>query len=378
MKEALLAHYFHQELARSARDLLPRLMKLPGFAQRLTKTLHASAHWSEAHRAYMAPYLHYRLATAQPAAQDDARYPRSGMHTLFAALIESGQAAGELRTDLSAAQLAQHLQLLYLGALTRWLADPRASLKREFDAVVSLFTQGAGSPHERADAGLGRRRRRRPALAGGKGWQLAMMARMGVPVPDGFVLSAQASRERAADGDLSPSARHLRQALEARGWLDLPLALRSSAPQEDSAGASFAGIHLSCLNVRGADATFAAARRIWDSAATPQASRLSRTAGTGRRRRHGRGGHATDRARVSGIAFTRDPVGGRHDEMLIHANWGLGEALVSGQAEGDEYRLGGRDDAVVAPGRQPDRRQAPGQPAAGRRPGHRPAAHAGR
>ena len=45
-----------------------------------------------------------------------------------------------------------------------------------------------------------------------------MMARMGVPVPDGFVLSAQASRERAADGDLSPSAR-LRQALEARGWL---------------------------------------------------------------------------------------------------------------------------------------------------------------
>ena len=84
------------------------------------------------------------------------------MHTLFAALIESGQAAGELRTDLSAAQLAQHLQLLYLGALTRWLADPRASLKREFDAVVSLFTQGAGSPHERADAGLGRRRRRRP------------------------------------------------------------------------------------------------------------------------------------------------------------------------------------------------------------------------
>ena len=129
------------------------------------------------------------------------------MHTLFAALIESGQAAGELRTDLSAAQLAQHLQLLYLGALTRWLADPRASLKREFDAVVSLFTQGAGSPHERADAGLGRRRRRRPALAGGKGWQLAMMARMGVPVPDGFVLSAQANRERAADGDLSPSAR---------------------------------------------------------------------------------------------------------------------------------------------------------------------------
>ena len=31
--------------------------------------------------------------------------------------------------------------------------------------------------------------------------------------------------------------------------------------------------------------------------------------------------------------------------MLIHANWGLGEALVSGQAEGDEYRL--REDATT-------------------------------
>ena len=196
-----------------------------------------------------------------------------------------------------------------------------------------------------------------------------MMARMGVPVPDGFVLSAQASRERAADGDLSPSAQALRQALEARGWLNLPLALRSSAPQEDSAGASFAGIHLSCLNVRGADAAFAAARRIWDSAATPQARAYRERLGLA-----GDGGMAVVvmpliEARVSGIAFTRDPVGGRHDEMLIHANWGLGEALVSGQAEGDEYRL--REDAttVVAPGRQPDRRQAPGQPAAGRRPG---------
>ncbi|MBR8656505.1 pyruvate, water dikinase [Achromobacter sp. Marseille-Q0513] len=183
-----------------------------------------------------------------------------------------------------------------------------------------------------------------PALAGGKGWQLAMMARMGVPVPDGFVLSAQASRERAVDGGLSPSVRQaLRQALEARGWLDLPLALRSSAPQEDSAGASFAGIHLSCLNVRGADAAFDAVLRIWDSAATPQARAYRERLGLA-----GDGAMAVVvmpliEARVSGIAFTRDPVGGRHDEMLIHASWGLGEALVGGQAEGDEYRL--REDA---------------------------------
>ena len=97
--------------------------------------------------------------------------------------------------------------------------------------------------------------------------------------------------------------------------------------------------------MRGADAAFAAARRIWDSAATPQARAYRERLGLA-----GDGGMAVVvmpliEARVSGIAFTRDPVGGRHDEMLIHANWGLGEALVSGQAEGDEYRL--REDATT-------------------------------
>ncbi|WZB60989.1 PEP/pyruvate-binding domain-containing protein [Achromobacter xylosoxidans] len=122
-----------------------------------------------------------------------------------------------------------------------------------------------------------------------------------------------------------------------------------------------------------------AARRIWDSAATPQARAYRERLGLA-----GDGGMAVVvmpliEARVSGIAFTRDPVGGRHDEMLIHANWGLGEALVSGQAEGDEYRL--REDATtlswrLAASRIGAKRQA--SRLAGRRPGHRPAAHAGR
>lgn len=177
-------------------------------------------------------------------------------------------------------------------------------------------------------------------LAGGKGWQLARMARLGVPVPDGIVLSAQASQGREPGQDVPPAiARTLTEALRERGWLERPLALRSSAPQEDSAGASFAGIHLSCLNVLGAQAALDAVRQIWDSLWTPQArayrERLGLDAGAGM-------------AVVvmplvpavsSGIVFTVDPVSGRHDDMLIHANWGLGESLVGGQAEGDEYRL---------------------------------------
>ncbi|SEI38381.1 PEP/pyruvate-binding domain-containing protein [Achromobacter sp. NFACC18-2] len=181
-----------------------------------------------------------------------------------------------------------------------------------------------------------------PQAAGGKGWQLGRMAQFGVPVPDGFVLAAQASRAHRPGQDLPPGAvQALVEALHARGWLDRPLALRSSAPQEDSAGASFAGIHLSCLNVRGPDAAQEALRRIWDSRWTPQAQAYRQRLGL---TDSDAGGMAVVvmpmiEAAASGIVFTIDPATGRHDEMIIHANWGLGESLVNGQAEGDEYRL---------------------------------------
>ena len=186
-----------------------------------------------------------------------------------------------------------------------------------------------------------------PAVAGGKGWQLARMAELGVPVPPGFVLSAQAGAAHRHGAPVPQGvAQGLRDALHARGWLDTPLALRSSAPQEDGATASFAGIHLSCLNVRGAQAALDALQRIWDSAWTPQADAYRQRLGLSN----------DDRpmavvvmplvaATASGIAFTCDPLTGRHDHMVIHANWGLGESLVGGQVDGDEYRL--RADALT-------------------------------
>jgi hypothetical protein len=71
------------------------------------------------------------------------------------------------------------------------------------------------------------------AVAGGKGWQLGRMAMLGVPVPDGFVLVADASRGRSR-GDGVPDAvlAAITEALTARGRQNAPLAVRSSAPQE--------------------------------------------------------------------------------------------------------------------------------------------------
>lgn len=144
VKEALLAHRFHAELAASLAELWPSLKALPTLAARLTRLLHASADWSESHRAYLGPYLRYRFANMQTTGRDDERHPRSGLHRVFAALIQDAQAANQARSDLDADLLAHHLQFLYLGALLRWLDQPDASLKHEFDAAITLFVDGVG------------------------------------------------------------------------------------------------------------------------------------------------------------------------------------------------------------------------------------------
>jgi pyruvate,water dikinase len=160
--------------------------------------------------------------------------------------------------------------------------------------------------------------------------------RYGLPVPVFFVIPAEWSGQRASG---VPAA--LREALGAelarRRWLDVPLAVRSSAVGEDAAGASFAGIYRSCLNVRGPDALFAAIAEVWASLDTQTAAAY--------RDRMGLGGEPAMAvvvmpllaAEASGIAFTCDPLSGRDDRIVVHAHWGLGETLVGGEAAGDEY-----------------------------------------
>ncbi len=174
-----------------------------------------------------------------------------------------------------------------------------------------------------------------PGVVGGKGQQLGLLVRYGLPVPDFFVLPAAWSRQRGrCDEALAPT---LHAELVRRGWLDVPLAVRSSAVGEDAATASFAGIYRSCLNVRGVAALLAAVGEVWASLDTPTAAAY--------RTRLGLAGEPEMAvvvmplldARASGIAFTCDPISGREDRMVVHAHWGLGETLVGGETDGDEY-----------------------------------------
>jgi pyruvate,water dikinase len=203
------------------------------------------------------------------------------------------------------------------------------------------------------------------AIAGGKGANLARLARTGFPVPPGFIVATDAYNAFVAANALADRilgiVRNISpddpQALETasraiRAWfaagqmsLDLvhalcdayadlgyrPVAVRSSATAEDLPGFSFAGQQDTYLNVVGETALQKAIVDCWSSLWT------ARAIGYRARQNVGLEGlslavvvQALVPAEAAGILFTANPVTGRRDQALISAAWGLGEAVVGG------------------------------------------------
>ncbi len=211
--------------------------------------------------------------------------------------------------------------------------------------------------------------------AGGKGANLARLTRAGFPVPRGFILPTEAYRGYLAANGL---AARIEQAL--RGLIDddpaaleaasrairasfsagemsaglkaalraayasefsggsAPVAVRSSATTEDLPDLSFAGQQDTYLNVLGEEQLLTAVVNCWSSLWTARA--------IGYRLRNGIDQREAAlavivqemvAAEVSGVLFNANPLTGLLSETVIDATFGLGEALVSGQVEPDQY-----------------------------------------
>jgi pyruvate,water dikinase len=120
------------------------------------------------------------------------------------------------------------------------------------------------------------------------------------------------------------------------------VAVRSSATAEDLPEASFAGQLESYLNVRGEDDLLAACQNAFASLYTDRAIAYRRE-------------HGFDQLRVAlsvgvqlmvradrasaGVMFSIDTETGFPDVVVINAGWGLGEAVVQGTIDPDEYRV---------------------------------------
>ncbi len=221
------------------------------------------------------------------------------------------------------------------------------------------------------------------AKLGGKNASLGEMTRnmreAGIPVPDGFAVTAgcywafldannlravissrleelksgklqlaeaaRSIREMIATADFPPPmaeaiTQAYRKLTERAGKKELDVAVRSSATAEDLPDASFAGQHETFLNIRGTGNLLDACRRCFASLFTDRAivyrenhrfehMKVALSIGIQRMVRSDKGS--------AGVMFSIDTDTGFPNTVLINAAWGLGEAVVQGQVDPDEY-----------------------------------------
>jgi pyruvate, water dikinase len=168
---------------------------------------------------------------------------------------------------------------------------------------------------------------------GGKAASLARSLRAGLPVPPGFALSSP-HVEAVVTGHIDV-LQHLRT--EFNG-LAGPCAVRSSAIGEDSEQASFAGQHVTILNVRHEDHLAGAVLKVRESAHTESARAYRRTLGMDDAPRVAVVVQRMIEPDCAGVMFTKNPLNGAN-ERVIEASWGLGEAVVAGLVVPDNYGL---------------------------------------
>lgn len=171
------------------------------------------------------------------------------------------------------------------------------------------------------------------SLYGSKAVGLGDAARQGLPVPPGVALSGDLVEAVASGQDKA-----IEQVAKAIAALRPPFAVRSSAVDEDSAAASFAGQHLTVLNVHSAADVPGAVREVWWSANSDSAITYRQRVGLFTRPSVGVVVQTLLDPTVAGVMFTENPVTGA-DERLIEASWGLGEAVVAGLVIPDHFRL---------------------------------------
>lgn len=192
------------------------------------------------------------------------------------------------------------------------------------------------------------------SLVGGK---VANLSRLAADhrVPPGFCLTASAFGQASGDGSMLHAelydavARAYRRLADQGGVHAPSVAVRSSAVDEDGAEASFAGQHETYLNVVGVEVVVEAVVRCWASLRSERALEY-------RRRR----GLSVEDARlavlvqqlvpadVSAVLFSANPVTGRRDQVVINANWGLGESIVGGTVTPDTYVVDKAGPSVVS------------------------------
>ena len=215
-------------------------------------------------------------------------------------------------------------------------------------------------------------------LVGGKGANLGEMYNLGIPVPNGFVVSVNAYFEFVKENELEDQFRAILKSTDVNqpdqllsaskkihsiikktpvnektaieimkaykklsgfaGLKDVPVAVRTSATAEDSADASFAGQGETFLNVVGESNVINRVKDCWASLFTPRSIFYQ----VNKKYDHFKIGVAVPIQRlvnseISGIMFTVNPVNNDKKQIIVETIWGLGEYIVQGKITPEQY-----------------------------------------
>lgn len=215
-------------------------------------------------------------------------------------------------------------------------------------------------------------------IVGGKGANLGEMYNLGIPVPNGFVVTAKAyfkfietnklknkikeilDTTSVDDPDqLSQASQKIRRLIKSSpipedisleimtaykklcgfaGLKNIPVAVRTSATAEDSADASFAGQGDTFLNTVGEVNVVNQVRACWSSLFTSRSIFYQ----VKNHYDHFKIGVAVPvqkmvQSEISGITFTLNPVTNDKKEIVVETIWGLGEYIVQGIITPDQY-----------------------------------------
>lgn len=212
------------------------------------------------------------------------------------------------------------------------------------------------------------------AVAGGKGANLGELKNAGIPIPNGFVITADAYyyflartgiqafiekelknidpednkklnqisleiKKKTMSSQMPDEiAKVVRESYSKLGGF--PVAVRSSATAEDLPDASFAGQQATFLNTQGPAEVVEAVQKCYASLFEARAIYYRII----NKFDHMKIGIAVPvqlmiQSDVSGIMFTVDPVTGDTNRLVIEAGYGLGEAIVSGSVTPDRYLI---------------------------------------
>lgn len=217
-------------------------------------------------------------------------------------------------------------------------------------------------------------------IVGGKNASLGEMIHAGLPVPNGFAVTAYSYEKFIEEKQISQkiyaiiketvtdpndpkqyevASKKIRELIEKTpmpkdienairtaytelnkrlALKDTFVAVRSSATAEDLPDASFAGQQETYLNVKGQDDLLDKVVKCWSSLFTPRAIFYR----TEKNFAHDKvfisvGVQKMVNSRAAGVMFTINPVTGNRDEIVIEGNYGLGETVVSGAVNPDDF-----------------------------------------